>query len=456
MFNPFKRRWVKVLSIGMVLFLSSITIALAVLLRDNRPPDVKAYMDLRFEWEKTRRDPASSSKLNEEWAAIKTTFAERSLALADAHPNTATEIATLQMASSWAPKTALGQTATERLGQCVVKADLDQLASGITSFGLPGIFVHEVAPLIVDRIQDHLNHAVAVTLLSYACSASGSGSEAEVVPPAFAKAVELLVTNFVQSDGLEPFCGALGNGYYSPHWAAQFEPQLRTILRVNQSRWIRCCASLALASIVQSNPDRQPEAEKLLEEHLQAYDGKIPGQYQHVESELHRRATVQLEALKHSPLWKPSPENAGVDQNGNTLCLSEHRGKVVMVSFWATWCGPCMKLIPHEREIATQHADDPFILLGVNADQTDDETLKRLASLNIPWPSFRDIRPGQKPISEEWQAYFPTVLLIDHKGIMRKRFSALSPAVMMKAVDDLVNEAKAEAQKVTVNVGAPQ
>jgi len=115
-----------------------------------------------------------------------------------------------------------------------------------------------------------------------------------------------------------------------------------------------------------------------------------------------------------------------------------------------------MKLIPHEREIATQHADDPFILLGVNADQTDDETLKRLASLNIPWPSFRDIRPGQKPISEEWQAYFPTVLLIDHKGIMRKRFSALSPAVIMKAVDDLVNEAKAEAQKVTVNVGAPQ
>jgi thiol-disulfide isomerase/thioredoxin len=354
MFNPFKRRWVKILSIGMVLFASSITIALAVLLRDNRPPYVKAFMDLRFEWEQIRLDPANPSKSNEEWAAIKTAYAERSLAIADAHPNTATEIATLQMASRWAPKTDLGQTATERLVQCVAKADLDQLASGITSFGLPGIFVPEVAPLIVERVQEHLDHAVAVTLLSYACSASGSGSEAEVVPPAFAKAAELLVTHFVQSDGLEPFCGALGNGYYSPHWAPQFEPQLRTILRVNQSRWIRCCASLALASLVESNPDRQPEAEKLLEEHLRVYDGNIPGLYQNVESELCRRATVQLEALKHSPLWKPAPEIAGVDLKGNPLSLSEHRGKVVMVSFWATWCGPCMKLISHEREIATR------------------------------------------------------------------------------------------------------
>ena len=92
----------------------------------------------------------------------------------------------------------------------------------------------------------------------------------------------------------------------------------------------------------------------------------------------------------------------------------------------------------------------------MNADHTDDETLKRLSSLNIPWPSFRDIRPGQKPISEEWQATFPTVFLIDQNGIIRIRFSGGgSPAVMKKAVDDLVNEAKADSQKVTVNVGAP-
>ena len=267
MFNPFKRRWVKVLSIGIVLFASSITIVLAVLLRDNRPPDVKAYQAIRSDWEAYHRDRTNQSKSAEEKAATKTAFAKRCLALSDTYPHSVPEIAALQIAASWAKKTELGQQAFERLCQRINTADLESIARGTQNPGATR--VPEIAPLIVERVQGHLDHPYACTLLVRACLDAGSGSEEEVVPPAFTKAADLIVKHFAMYPQIEGFINTLGNGYYSPHWASQFEPHLRTILKVNPSRWIRCCAALSLASIIQANPDRQPEAEKLLDEFMQ-------------------------------------------------------------------------------------------------------------------------------------------------------------------------------------------
>src|SRR6516162_2547749 len=61
-------------------------------------------------------------------------------------------------------------------------------------------------------------------------------------------------------------------------------------------------------------------------------------------------------------------ELEGVDVSGKPLKLSDFRGKVVMLDFWATWCGPCMDLVPHERGLVADHKNDPFALLGVSAD----------------------------------------------------------------------------------------
>ncbi len=455
MFNLFKRRWVKIVTISLAAFVTSISMALAFLMWDRRPPEVKAVYALLSDWQSFCLDPTTRLKSAEEKTVFKTAFAKRCLELSDTYPNSASEIFALQMAASWTKKTDFGKQAKERLCQKVKTSDLETIALGTENPG--GANVPDIAPLIVERAKGHLDHPYAYKLLVRACVDAGYGSEEVEVPPAFTEAADLIVKNFAERPLLEGFINSVGNGYYSPHWASQFEPHLRTILKVNPSRWIRCCAALSLATFIHANPDRQPEAEKLLEEFLLTYDGKDPYLYQNLELSQRDLAKTLLERLHHSPLWKPAPEMVGVDLAGKPLRLSEYRGKVVMVSFWATWCGPCMKLIPHEREIATQHADAPFVLLGVNADETDDETLKSLAGLNIPWPSFRDVRTGQKPISEEWQAAFPTVYLIDHRGILRKRFSGGgSPAVIKKAVDDLVNEAKTDAKQVTSNVSAGQ
>ena len=57
--------------------------------------------------------------------------------------------------------------------------------------------------------------------------------------------------------------------------------------------------------------------------------------------------------------------------------LSEYRGKAVLLSFWATWCGPCMRMIPHERDLGKRLEGKPFAIVGVNG---DDDQLRATAA----------------------------------------------------------------------------
>ena len=56
------------------------------------------------------------------------------------------------------------------------------------------------------------------------------------------------------------------------------------------------------------------------------------------------------------------------DLEGNSVSLSDYRGKLVFVNFWATWCGPCRMEIPHFVELVDKYGDDGFAILGITVD----------------------------------------------------------------------------------------
>jgi peroxiredoxin len=97
--------------------------------------------------------------------------------------------------------------------------------------------------------------------------------------------------------------------------------------------------------------------------------------------------------------------------------LSELRGQVVMINFWATWCAPCRQEMPLLNRIYEQYRKSGFVLLGVNIDDKP-ETAKALAQqLGISFPVLFDT---DKQVSQRYDVdAMPSTVLIDRSGKVR-------------------------------------
>ncbi len=141
---------------------------------------------------------------------------------------------------------------------------------------------------------------------------------------------------------------------------------------------------------------------------------------------LAQKSQYLLEEIRNLAIGKVAPEIAGVDMNGQPLSLSDHRGKVVVLVFWASWCGPCMAEIPFELALVDQFAGMPFTLLGVNCGVDIETAQKSIETEEISWPNWYDgfptPIPGPGPIVEQYHVNsFPTVFVLDAKGIIRAK-----------------------------------
>ena len=136
------------------------------------------------------------------------------------------------------------------------------------------------------------------------------------------------------------------------------------------------------------------------------------------------------------------PEVAGFGPDDQPLKLSDHgKGKVVLINFWATWCGPCVQQIPHEQEMVTvKYKDRPFLLFGVARDKVE-QVRGFLKSRPLPWPNIVD---EHGILVESWGVQaFPSAVLVDHTGVIRHAWvDGVSPNTMWAEVDKLVAEAE--------------
>ncbi len=129
-------------------------------------------------------------------------------------------------------------------------------------------------------------------------------------------------------------------------------------------------------------------------------------------------AEASLDDLHNLVVGKPAPEVEGKDLDGRPLKLADHRGKVVVMSFWNSGCGPCLREVPQERELAARLKGRPFALLGVNTDEKIEAARKAVIDANITWPSWEDGLDG--PIFRRYHVKgFPTTFVIDAKGVIR-------------------------------------
>jgi len=136
---------------------------------------------------------------------------------------------------------------------------------------------------------------------------------------------------------------------------------------------------------------------------------------------------------------QPAPEIACEDLEGKERKLSDYKGKIVVLHFWATWCPPCVEKIPQLAKLAAQHEKEPFCVLGVNYDRDREAASKFVKQKNITWASWWAIAMG-----ESMGGWFvdgrsaPDVLVLDHAGVLR--YHGVEGAALDKAVDALLQE----------------
>lgn len=111
----------------------------------------------------------------------------------------------------------------------------------------------------------------------------------------------------------------------------------------------------------------------------------------------------------------PAPDFSLRDADGKTVTLSEYRGKVVLLNFWATWCGPCRIEIPWFTEFERKHKDQGFAVLGVSMDDGGWDDVK---------PYLRNAKVNYRILMGDHQVAMlyggvealPTSFMIDREG----------------------------------------
>jgi thiol-disulfide isomerase/thioredoxin len=135
--------------------------------------------------------------------------------------------------------------------------------------------------------------------------------------------------------------------------------------------------------------------------------------------------------------------------DGQRVSLDDFKGKVVLLDFWATWCGPCREALPHMREIATKFQGQPLVILSVSLDQDEQKWKDFIAKNGMTWLHYRD-GGFTGPISRMFSVEaIPHTFTIDADGVLQdERIGDASIEGKLKKLvsraRELENTAKAE------------
>ena len=105
--------------------------------------------------------------------------------------------------------------------------------------------------------------------------------------------------------------------------------------------------------------------------------------------------------------------------SGKMIKLSDFAGKLILLEFWGSWCGPCREDNPELIKTYNQFKQKGFEVFGVAADSEKTEWLQAIESDQLPWPQVSDLKGAQNDAVQMYGVYkFPSNFLIDKKGII--------------------------------------
>jgi len=113
----------------------------------------------------------------------------------------------------------------------------------------------------------------------------------------------------------------------------------------------------------------------------------------------------------------PAPEISQKTPQGKVLKLSDLKGKVVLIDFWASWCRPCMMAMPELKKTYAKYQSQGFEIYGVSLDRDSSRWAETITARNLRWKQVSDLRYWSNAAAKKYNVHgIPATFLIDKKG----------------------------------------
>ncbi len=145
----------------------------------------------------------------------------------------------------------------------------------------------------------------------------------------------------------------------------------------------------------------------------------------------------EIDAVKNYAVGGIAPDFTQQSPDGKDISLSDFRGKVVLIDFWASWCGPCRKENPNVLKVYKKYKEKGFEILGVSLDKTKDRWIKAIAEDGLPWPQVSDLKGWSNAVAQDYSVRsIPHTILLDKDGKILAR-GLRGPALERKLAEVL-------------------
>lgn len=188
-------------------------------------------------------------------------------------------------------------------------------------------------------------------------------------------------------------------------------------------------SKMALSGIItvlkqQNNPNFGPMAEYFIST-FKEYDPGIVASLQ-----------KEIDQAKSFNIGGTPPDFAQATPEGEQLKLSDFRGKVLLVDFWASWCGPCRRENPNVVKLYKKYNAQGFEVLGVSLDRTKDKWLKAIKQDNLEWAHVSDLKGWKNEVAQLYSVRsIPHTILLDQEGKILAR--NLRGAALARKLEEL-------------------